>query len=66
MVLFIGKIEKGFDFLGYHFSREPLKLAHNTVKKHVEHLYRLYEQQKKKKTTSEEVVLVLGQDVKRW
>ena len=63
---FIGKIERGFDFLGYHFSREQLKLAHNTVKNHVERLYRLYEQQTKKKTTSEEVAFVLGNYVKRW
>ena len=63
---FIRKIEIGFDFLGYHFSREPLKLAHNTVKKHVERLYRLYEQQKMKKATSEEVAFVLGNYVKRW
>jgi hypothetical protein len=29
---FIGRIEKGFDFLGYHFSREPLRVANITVK----------------------------------
>ena len=63
---FIGKIERGFDFLGYHFSREPLKLARNTVKKHVKHIYRLYEQQITKKATSEEVAFVLGNYVKRW
>ncbi len=63
---FIGKIEKGFDFLGYHFSREPLKLARSTVKKHVERIYRLYEQQIKKKATSEEVAFILGNYVKRW
>jgi RNA-directed DNA polymerase len=63
---FIGKIEKGFDFLGYHFSREPLQVAHITVKKHVERLYRLYEQQKKKKATSVEMAFVLGNYVKRW
>ena len=57
---FIGKIEKGFDFLGYHFSRESLKLACNTVKKHVERIHRLYEQQITKKATSEDVALVLG------
>ena len=60
------KIEKGFDFLGYHFSREPLCLASITIRKHVEHIHRLYEQQIKKKATSEEMALVLGQYVKRW
>ena len=63
---FIGKIEKGFDFLGYHFSREALKLARNTIKKHVARLYRLYEQQTKKKATSEEVAFVLGNYIQRW
>ena len=63
---FIGRIEKGFDFLGYHFSRNPLKLADITVKKHVERMYRLYEQQKTKKATSTEIALILDNYVKRW
>lgn len=63
---FIGRIEKGFDFLGYHFSREPLRVANITVKKHVERFIQLYEQQKTKKATSEEMALVLGLYVKRW
>lgn len=64
--IYIGKIEKGFDFLGYHFSRKPLQLAPITVKKHVERYRRLYEQQRNKKAISEEVALVLGDYVKRW
>lgn len=63
---FIGRIEKGFDFLGYHFSRKTLRLADITVSKHVERLRRLYEQQKKKKATSDEIAFVLGNYVKRW
>lgn len=63
---FIGRIKKGFDFLGYHFSREPLRIANITVKKHVERFNRLYEQQKDNKDTSKEIALVLGQYVKRW
>ena len=77
---FIGKIERGFDFLGYkvnraseregalghHFSREPLRLAAITIRKHVECIRRLYEQQRMKKATSEEAALVLGNYVKRW
>ncbi len=27
---FIGRIEKGFDFLGFHFSRDGLTVAHET------------------------------------
>ncbi len=63
---FIGRIEKGFDFLGYHFSREPLKLADITVRKHVERLHRLYEQQSKTKANPQQIALVLGEYVKRW
>ncbi len=63
---FIGRIGKIFDFLGYHFSREPLRVAEKTQAKHVSHINRLYEQLRKKKATPEEVVLTLGQYVKRW
>jgi hypothetical protein len=63
---FIGRIAKGFDFLGYHFSGEPLRLASMTVKKHLERRHRLYERQNTQKATSEEMALVLGGYVKRW
>ena len=46
---FIGRISRGFDFLGYHFSTEPLQLASITVKKHVERYRRLYEQLKRQR-----------------
>ncbi len=60
---FMGKIERGFDFLGYHFSTEPLQLAKITVKKHVERYSRLYEQLKRNKATANEIALVLEQSV---
>ena len=63
---FIGRIEHGFDFLGYHFSREPLKVAGKTVENHVLQIVRLYEQLRKKKATSNEVASSLGLYVKRW
>jgi len=63
---FIGKIEKGFDFLGYHFSRQSIKLAKNTVNKHLEKIHQLYEQQKRKKATSNEMTLILDDYLKRW
>jgi len=63
---FIGKIEKGFDFLGYHFSNEPLKLAEKTVEKHALHFVRLYEQLRQKKATSNEMASTLGLYVTRW
>ena len=63
---FIGKIARGFDFLGYHFSREPLTLATKTIKNYLERLYRLYEQQQKQHATSKEIACVLGHYLQRW
>jgi RNA-directed DNA polymerase len=63
---FIGKVEKGFDFLGYHFSREPLKIARITWQKHALHIIRLYEQLRIKKATSNEMASSLGLYVTRW
>ncbi len=63
---FIGKVERGFDFLGYHFFREALCLALITIRRHVERIHRLYEQQKTKKASSpKEVALILGNYFKR-
>ncbi len=36
---FIGKIERGFDFLGYHFSPDGLSLAEKTVHNFAERLH---------------------------
>ena len=44
---FIGRIERGFDFLGYHFSRDGLRIAKATVEKFAERATRLYEQDRK-------------------
>jgi RNA-directed DNA polymerase len=41
----IGRIEKGFDFLGYHFSPEGLSVAEKTIEKFLAHAVRLYEQE---------------------
>ena len=41
---FIGRIEKGFDFLGYHFSREELRAADDTRRRFTERMTRFYEQ----------------------
>lgn len=59
---FIGRIDRGFDFLGYHFSREPIRLAIQTVRHHASRLCRLYEQQK----TAPEGAAILGKYVTRW
>ncbi len=42
---FIGKIERGFDFLGYHFSPMGLRVATGTMVRFIEHAIRLYEQE---------------------
>lgn len=52
---FIGRIERGFDFLGYHFSRDAngiqyLSLAAKTIANFQEKLHRLYEQARHAKT----------------
>jgi RNA-directed DNA polymerase len=41
----MGRIEKGFDFLGYHFSHGGLSLAQKTFDNFVEKALRLYEQE---------------------
>ena len=42
---FIGRIEKGFDFLGYHFSPRGLTPARQTMVNFLERAIRLYEQE---------------------
>ena len=46
---FIGRISRGWDFLGYHFDGKHLTVAAKTVEKHVLHDRQLYEQLSKKK-----------------
>jgi RNA-directed DNA polymerase len=41
----MGRIEKGFDFLGYHFSPNELILSQKTIDNFVEKALRLYEQE---------------------
>jgi len=41
---YIGKIEKGFDFLGYRFEPQGLRLALGTYKRFTERVTQLYEQ----------------------
>src|SRR5437588_1237504 len=44
---FIGRIERGFDFLGYHFSPAGLAVAKKTVANFIEKASRLYEQKRR-------------------
>jgi hypothetical protein len=59
---FIGRIEKGFDFLGFHFSRDGLRVAETSMRKFVERAARLYEQDRKEPSGSPR----LGAYVRRW
>ena len=59
---FIGRTEKGFDFLGYHFDRERLTVAKATIEKFVERVTRLYEQEPGEPEGSRR----LGMYVRRW
>ena len=58
----IGRIEKGFDFLGYHFNPDGLGIATATVERFMKKAYRLYEQEPGENEHSPR----LGMYVKRW
>jgi hypothetical protein len=59
---FIGRIEKGFEFLGYHFSPEGLSMAEKTIGKFHARPVRLYEQEPGESFGSP----LLGLYVRRW
>ena len=42
---FVGRIEKGFDFLGCRFTRQNLTVARKTIENFPERALRLYEQE---------------------
>jgi len=55
-------IEKGFDFLGYHFSPEGLSVAEKTMEKFLARAVRLYEQEQGEPFGSP----LLGLYVRQW
>ncbi len=59
---FIGQIERGFDFLGYHFGPEGLTMAARTIEQFVERAIRLYEQEPGAASTDSR----FGMYVRRW
>lgn len=59
---FIGRIERGFDFLGYHFTRAGLSLARTTIANFLEKASRLYEQ----KCRADSPATALEMYAKRW
>ena len=58
----MGRTEKGFDFLGYHFSPEGLSLAEKTIENFLSHALRLYEQEQRGPSGPP----LLGLYVRRW
>ena len=58
---FIGKIAKGFDFLGYHFSPDGLRVATKTLANFVARVRQLYEQEPGEGGSAR-----LGAYVQRW
>jgi hypothetical protein len=59
---FVGRIERGFDFLGYHFSPAGLSVAVKSVEQFVARAIRLYEQEPREALASAR----LGLYVRRW
>lgn len=59
---FIGRIEKGFDWLGYHIRPGLLTVATKTLEHFVARVRQLYEQEPREPDTSSR----LGVYVRRW
>ena len=59
---FIGRIEKGFDWLGYHLRPDGLRLAAQTLRNFAARMTRLYEQ----KSGCADGGVRLGSYVRRW
>ncbi len=56
------RIEKGFDFLGYHFGSDGLTVAKATIEKFIKRASRLYEQER----IGEVAPAALGMYIRRW
>lgn len=59
---FIGRIESGFDFLGYYFHPDGLSTAKKTIERFVARCIRLYEQEPEETLASAR----LGSYVRGW
>ena len=59
---FIGRIERGFDFLGYHFSPDGLAVDEKTIEKFLARAVRLYMREPREPFGSP----LLGLYVERW
>ncbi len=59
---YIGRIEKGFDFLGYHFWPGKLGVAKKTIENFMTRINQLYEQKREKPKGDS----TLSEYVRRW
>ncbi len=59
---FIGRIERGFEFLGYHFSPAGVTVAAKTIAHFIEKASQLYEQKRSAVLTA----TALEMYVRRW
>ncbi len=59
---FIGRIQRGFDFLGYHFSLMGFTVARTTFERFVTRVTRLYERERERPDGPS----ALGDYVRRW
>jgi hypothetical protein len=64
---FIGRINKGFDWLGYQFDQHGhLSAAPRTLQHHLEKLRQLYEQASNKNASIETTLLRVAEYKTRW
>jgi hypothetical protein len=59
---FIGRVEKGFDFLGYHLRPGRIEVCRDTLRRFAQHALRLYEREH----GPSESQALLGEYVRRW
>ncbi len=59
---FIGRVERGFDFLGYYFGTDGLSVAKKTIEQFIPRAIRLHEQEPGEFSASSR----LGLYVRRW
>ena len=57
----IGRVERGFDFLGYQYGRDGITVAGKTIDKFISKALRLYEQEPVQTRLER-----LGEYTKRW
>jgi hypothetical protein len=64
---FIGRIERGFDWLGYAFNeRGRVQPAAKTSQKFILNLHRLYEQARRRQLSIEQLRKRVMDYIKRW